>query len=880
MLLINRPPEAMLWGMAHETTRADGRATAASIASWRVRSSSDAGTDGGLVSRQSYRAKGWYEAPPRSTVMAALLANGLYPGIEYSTNMRDLVDAAEFKVPWWFRTTFSAPGEGATLVQADGVIPSADLWVNGAQVASREVIAGAYTTNCFDVSQLVTAGTNVVAFLVHPGDPNTDLSIGWVDWNQWPPDNNMGIWRDVWIKRTGDVSLDHLRVTSELTEDLAEARLAVTVDATNRSPSPVRTVVAVTVTGPACHGTLRHEVELLGGQTERVSFDSRLQQPAVWWPAGEGDQALYSAEAWAAVDGMPSDRAETRFGVRTVTSHVADGGGRWFVVNGRPMAVRGGGWSPDLFLRHDRQRIADEIAMAAYIGLNTIRLEGKGENAEFFDIADEMGMMVLPGWECCDKWESHAGTGGSPWDDHDFDVAARSMSGEAYRLGNHPSVLGFIIGSDFAPEPRAAALYVEALSAARWDTPIVSSATSQGCEAAGPSGMKMTGPYAWVPPSYWSRTDPELGGAVGFNSEASAGNNIPRLASLRRMLSESELDQLWREPAAKQFHAGAPSPFDNIEIFHKALSARYGPPRSLADFVAKSQLSSYEAVRAQFEAFGARTGAQQPATGVVYWMLNSAWPSLNWQLWDNYLDAAAAYFATRKAHEPLHIQYDYSDGSVVVVNRFRQAQTELAATATVRDLTGAIVTTESQTIDSLGAGETTTALKVSVPETVGPTYFLELQLLRAGKTASRNVYWLSSVPDVLALEDTTWQYTPARSFADLRGLEGLPAPAVDADLVTTTAPDGATTLELTLSNPASTNPPALGVHASLVGHDGGLVSPVWWDENDVVLFGGEALTIRCSFTAGLLAPLATGQAAVEVDAFGLHEPLRLVVKLS
>jgi exo-1,4-beta-D-glucosaminidase len=42
-------------------------------------------------------------------------------------------------------------------------------------------------------------------------------------------------------------------------------------------------------------------------------------------------------------------------------------------------------------------------------------------------------------------------------------------------------------------------------------------------------------------------------------------------------------------------------------------------------------------------------------------MLNNAWPSMIWHLYDYYLDAGAGYFATKKACEPLHIQYSYDD---------------------------------------------------------------------------------------------------------------------------------------------------------------------------------------------------------------------------
>ena len=40
------------------------------------------------------------------------------------------------------------------------------------------------------------------------------------------------------------------------------------------------------------------------------------------------------------------------------------------------------------------------------LNLNTVRLEGKLENEHFFDLADQMGILVMAGWCCCDQWEN------------------------------------------------------------------------------------------------------------------------------------------------------------------------------------------------------------------------------------------------------------------------------------------------------------------------------------------------------------------------------------------------------------------------------------------------------------------------------------------
>ena len=81
--------------------------------SWQVASCADVGDDGAAVSLPGYEADPWLVAPPRSTVMAALLANGEYPDIFFSTTMRDRVDPARFAVSWWFRALFTVTGGSA-----------------------------------------------------------------------------------------------------------------------------------------------------------------------------------------------------------------------------------------------------------------------------------------------------------------------------------------------------------------------------------------------------------------------------------------------------------------------------------------------------------------------------------------------------------------------------------------------------------------------------------------------------------------------------------------------------------------------------------------------------------------------------------------------
>ncbi len=818
--------------------------------------------------------------------MGALLANGLFEGIERSTRMRDLVEPEWFAAPWWYRSTFFVEGSARTTIRLDGVVHRGDVFVNGKQVTAATQLVGAYSNAWLDVTSHVRPGLNALAVRVHPGHPYRDFSISWVDWNQWPPDNNMGVWRDVVVERTGDVRLAVPHVKSAL-PDGAEGRaeLEVSVEVTNLGSQAVDVELTGKVSGPFPHRDgggatpaleieLRRSVRCEAGETMTVEWSPAtdpalaVESPALWWPAMEGEHPLHELELTARVDGELSDRRRASFGIRTVTSRLEPGGGRRFAVNGRDVQIIGGGWAPDLFLRHDEERIRTELGLALDLGFNTIRLEGKLENPEFYDICDELGVMVLAGWECCSKWEGDNNPEGADWAGDDWLVAECAMRSEALRLRNHPSVIAFLIGSDFAPPARAASLYVEALERARWSVPIVSSATAEGTEAAGPSGMKMTGSYDWVPPVYWYSTDPSRGGAVGFNSEAGTGNNIPRLPSLEQMLSPDELETLWREPAAKQYHAGPPpSPFDNLAIFNEALASRYGPPTSLGDYLRKARLANYEAARAQFEAYVSRFYAEEPATGLIYWMFNSAWPSLNWQLHDWYLDTGAAYYGTKKALEPLHALYDYAERAAVLVNRTHRQVGPASVQAEIRRLDGELLATIESPPIRLGPRLSAPALDLAGRLPAEGSFFVSLRSVCGDEVSASNVYWLAAEEDTLEWEATSWQYTPAASFADLTALGGLPPSRVAASCVSTAARLGVSSAELKVTNTSPDGVPVVAMHASVTARDDGRapVPAARWSDNEITLFGGESTTLTVHYASGGL------PTEIEIDGFNLDQ---------
>jgi len=827
--------------------RAAGTATA--IPGFLIQSSAEVGDDA-AVSRPGFPTAGWYPVTARSTVYAGLLRNGVYPDPFYSTRMRD-VPRSRFQVPWWYRADLNLDSTAQrTYLDFSGVLSKADVWVNGTRIATKDQVNGAYTRHDLDVTALVHEGVNSVAFKVYPNDPNKDLSMGWIDWAQTPPDQNMGIVRDVLVRRGGPVALRGAHVVTRLNAGLDHVDLTVKADVRNDSAAAVSARVDGTVAGRSISQT----VSLAPKEKKTVTFSTiGVDDPDVWWPAGMGGQPLYALDLSAAVNGAESDASHTRFGVRDVKATLNSSGGRSYTINGRPLLVRGGGWSPDLFLRWNQQYASDKLRYVLDLGLNTVRLEGHIEPDEFFDLADRYGVLALPGWECCDKWEGqvNGGENGEPWTAADYPVAKASMTAEAERLRDHPSVISFLIGSDFAPNATIEKNYLDALTAADWPTPVIPAASAKSSPRLGQSGMKMNGPYDWVPPSYWyDKAHTDGGGAWKFNSETSAGPDIPTMDTLNRMMSPAELNTLWSNYSAAQYHRSQSSTFGNIKLFGDALTGRYGKPTSLSDFVRKAQLAQYENVRAEFESHNRNfTDGSTPSTGLIYWMLNSGWTSLHWQLFDYYLDQNGAYYGAKKANEPLHVQYSYDNRSVVVVNQNHSPASGLTAVVKLYNMDGTEKFSQTRSGLSVGGdGARTTALTIPSVSGLSTTYLAKLVLTDgSGREVSRNVYWLSTKSDVIDWDDNDWYYAPTTAYADLKGLSGLAQAPVGTTVTSGNGPDGTTTTTVTLRNTSPGKVPAFYVDVHILGAGGAPVLPIRWNDNAVSLWPGESTTLTATY---------------------------------
>jgi exo-1,4-beta-D-glucosaminidase len=826
---------------------------------WRLQSACKIQATGDAIASPGFSVDGWMKATVPSTVLAAQVAAGVIPDPYFGDNLRQIAGTSyavgsnfsnqpmpadsPYRCGWWYRKEFPTPASsvpnGRAWLHFGGINYRGEVWLNGKKVADSTTVAGAYRTYDFDVTDLLrTDGPNVLA-VETTAPTEKDLGINWVDWNPCPPDKDMGLWGAVDLVATGPVTLrSPLAVTHFSDGTLHTADLTVYAELHNSTDAAVKGVVSGTAAGVR----FEQPVDLAAHEDRTVVFTPeqfpqlKIHDPKLWWPYQMGEPHLENLTVSFSAGGRVSDERSVDFGIREITSEYTATGGRLFRVNGKPILIRGGGWSQDMLLRSDDKRLREQFRMVRDIGLNTIRLEGKLDTEEFFQLADREGVLVMLGWCCCDHWEHW-----KEWTPEDLEIARASLRSQMLRLRHHASLLVWLNGSDNPPPPNVERAYLQIEAETHWPNPTLSSASQTPTTVTGESGVKMTGPYDYVAPSYWY-VDQHNGGAYGFNTETSPGPAIPSLASRRKFLSDPEA---WPASKAWDLHNGG-GEFVNLKVFNEAMGATYAVPRSAAEYERIAQTMEYDSERAMYEAYGKN---KYVSTGVIQWMLNNAWPSMIWHLYDYYLDAGAGYFAAKKACEPLHIQYSYDDQGIVVVNSTYGEPVRLHASVKVHNLGWKdLYDAETEVISQPDSAQRV----FTIPERlyVGPDhlFFIDLTLSDAtGHTVSHNFYWVPTTLTTFDWPKTEYTHTPALRYEDMTALASLPQATVQSQAEMIPTKEGKE-VRVTLKNESGSL--AFQVRAAVRTAQGDLIAPVFWSDNWIELAPGESTTLTALLPEG------------------------------
>jgi hypothetical protein len=259
----------------------------------------------------------------------------------------------------------------------------------------------------------------------------------------------------------------------------------------------------------------------------------------------------------------------------------------------------------------------------------------------------------------------------------------------------------------------------------------------------------------------------------------------------------------------------------------KAMDTEFGPATGLEDIERKAQMLQYVSYRAILEGFNA--GLWTTNSARMFWMTQPAWPSSAWQIFSSDYDTHAAFYGTKKASEPVHVQMNLPDYKVIVVNNGRTPLDGATVHARVTTLDNTLVSEKSVAI-AAGAGLTADAFTLDLaPALSKGVVLVALDVTSAsGEILSRNVYW------------------QGRDEASYRALDTMPAIRLAATAASRAdGADRVTTVDLTNKGAAA----ALATKLTLFGSDGVQVLPALFTDNYVSLLPGETRRIEVRYPA-------------------------------
>ena len=788
---------------------------------WMLQRASEVKADGQQLSSKTYVPKDWITATVPGTVLTSLINLGAVPNPNLGSSVEQISDSY-FRSDFWYRTVFKLshqqPGK-RTFLHFDGVNWKAEVWLNGHKV---DYIEGAFKRGNVDVTPYLQEGDNVVAVRVvhnaHYGavkektrfttqfnggilgadNPTMHASIGW-DWITTVRGRNMGIWNDVYLTTSGDITLADPYVRSKVKATESLATITPSVFVRNHSNHAVTGTLS-------CHvGTLKAEQKVsLGAGEEREIFFAAADFPQfnnqrmrLWWPNGYGDPYLYSAGFAFTADGSLSDSISFKAGIREFSYTDKDTQLRIY-CNGKRIVPLGGNWGfSEQNLNYRAREYETAVAFHRDMHYTMIRdWVGMIGDAPFYDACDANGILI---WQ--DFWLANPSDGPNPYYESMFldnanDYVRRIRSHAAIALycgrneGNPPATLN--------PQLEAC---VEKLAPGTVYIP-----------NSAHYGVSGEGPYCLHPDADYFKLQ---------SGKLHSERGIPNVMSPESMKRTFSSDSLWPQTAEWGKHDFTLYGAQRAETFNQLITDGFGDISSADDFSRFGQLLCYNGYRAMYE------GEHKYRMGLLSWMSHSCWPSMVWDSYDYFFDTPAGYYGIKKACEPLHVQWNALTDSIEVVNLGQGDHKGLQIKARIVELSGKTLWQKTVSVDSPD-DSTLKVLKPEVPSDVEDVYLIRLDLTDAdGKVVSQNTY------------------IRGRRDGHYEAVRTMPkATVVFAEKALESVEEGSK-LTFVVSNKSDC--PALMVRLNLKGTDGEQILPAFYSDNFLTLLPGESVPVTISW---------------------------------
>jgi beta-galactosidase len=332
----------------------------------------------------------------------------------------------------WYRKHLNWHGSWSdkrVMLEFDGVYMNSEVWVNGHSLGKRPY---GYISFSYDITDYLNQDNNVIAVRV---DNSKAPSGRWY--------TGSGIYRHVWLTT---VSKQHIPYSGVFVRSdnvsSEQADVIITTEINNSESSAQSLTLLSQLLDDKGLVVAQTSSDLVVGQnqTEKVEQAFKLVKPSLW---STDEPNLYLLKSTIILDGKVIDVLNTSTGFRSI-EFTAD---RGFVLNGKSMILQGvsmhhdagpvGAAVPDDVLRKRLETLKD-------MGVNAIRTTHNPFAPEFYQMADEMGFVLMneafDGW-----WDAKAEYDYGLYFDKWWQTDLRDF---IRRDRNHPSVIMWSVGNE------------------------------------------------------------------------------------------------------------------------------------------------------------------------------------------------------------------------------------------------------------------------------------------------------------------------------------------------------------------------------------------------------------------------------------------------
>lgn len=576
------------------------------------------------------------------SIHTALRKNGIIPD-PYIGRNDSIAEQQSYKT-WWMKREFTLHSRpDRAVLSFGGIANKCTVWLNGKLLGMHE---GMFGGPDFSIGKYLKDKNTLLVKL----DAIPQMFLG-----NWPPNANeswkytvvfncvygwhyaqipsLGIWRSVRLKEQTSVKLDSPFIATRSLD--GQMRLTVGLRTVS---SPLKGMLYAEVSPKNFQGTRQcFSVEVNSTRKqETLSLDFQIKEPHLWWPNDRGEQSLYDLRLTFVPQKGKVTHADTSFGIRTIEMQPLPDGAKedcynWtFVINGKPMFIKGTGWcTMDALMDFSRNKYEHLLQIAKNQHIQMLRAWGGGmpETDDFYELCDLYGILVMQEWPTA--WNSH--------NTQPYPLLEETVERNTKRLRNHPSLIMWGAGNE-SDKPYGPAIDMMG----RLSIELDGSRPFHRGEAWGSSrhnyncwwdnahlnhNLNMTAPF-------W--------GEFGIPS-------LPHKETVEKYLGEEKGEWPPRKKGNFAHHTPIFGTMGEMEKLAQ-YSGYFMPGDSLDSFILGSQLAQVVGVRHTLE----RARTLWPHTsGALYYKMNDNYPGVSWSCVDYYGAIKPVHYFVQKSFAPL-----------------------------------------------------------------------------------------------------------------------------------------------------------------------------------------------------------------------------------